>query len=319
MTLSRVRDSTSKVLVAGDANLDLILSGDVVPRFGQQEQLLDDARLVLGSSAGITASGLARLGLSSHLVAAIGSDDFGQITQKRLEEIGVDVTTLTTVDGGTTGLSIVLSQTADRGTLTHTGVMNALTVDDIRRACERVAPAHLHVAAYFLLPGLHNGLAEMLAWVKQQGITVSLDTNWDPSRRWQGVLELLSTVDILFPNRAELRELAATADPSLKHDCDRAATLAKFGPLIVVKNGADGAFAVDNSRQVWESPSLPAQVVDTTGAGDSFNAGYLAAHLYGEDIQESLRWGCVAGSLAVQGVGGTATQATLAHVDAVEP
>ena len=79
--------TTSTVLVVGDANVDLILQGDIVPRFGQAEQLLESASLVLGSSAGIMASGLAKLGVETTLLAVIGDDEFGRFTRSELDSL----------------------------------------------------------------------------------------------------------------------------------------------------------------------------------------------------------------------------------------
>jgi len=81
----------NRILVVGDANVDLVLTGDVVPRFGQAEQLLDGASLVLGGSASIVASGLAKLGVDTHLVAVVGDDEFGAFTRKALERARVGV------------------------------------------------------------------------------------------------------------------------------------------------------------------------------------------------------------------------------------
>src|SRR5215831_14544071 len=118
----------SKVLlVVGDANPDLVLRGDVVPRFGQAEQLLDAADLVLGGSAAITAHGAARLGVPTRLLAAVGADVYGSFVRSTLVAAGVDVALVRTTDGST-GLSVVLSATGgDRAILTLTGAIGAPT------------------------------------------------------------------------------------------------------------------------------------------------------------------------------------------------
>src|SRR5688572_18321859 len=127
--------TTARVLVAGDANLDFVLQGDVVPRFGQAEQLLESAALVLGSSAGICAAGLARLGIDVSLVARIGADLFGNETRRLLSQAGVDTRTLQTVDEGT-GFSVMLSGSGsdDRAILTYPGALAGLTADEVASA-----------------------------------------------------------------------------------------------------------------------------------------------------------------------------------------
>ena len=303
----------TRVLVAGDANLDLILRGDVAPRFGQAEQLLDAADLVLGSSAGICASGLAQLGVETLLCARIGDDMFGIETRRLLERQGVDTTELRTL-AGATGLSIILSQPDDRAILTRTGVMTEITADDVVVASERAGASHVHFASYFLLPGLADGLPAALARLRALDITTSLDTNWDPSGEWSGVDACLPFVDVLLPNANEVIALAAACD--LPHDdaTDAALALASRGPVIAVKNGADGGFVI-SGNDVVRAPGLVLDVVDTTGAGDSFDAGFLAAWAEGRPLVEALRWATAAGSLSTRGAGGTGSQATRAELE----
>ncbi len=322
--------NTAQVLVAGDANLDLVLRGDVVPRFGQAEQMLSDADLVLGSSAGICAAGLARLGVPVALVARVGRDAFGARTRELLDEAGVD-TRAVLVGDEPTGVSVILSAPADRAILTLTGALAGLTARDVLAAADGVS--HVHVASYFLVPQLARELPALLAELRGRGVTTSLDTNWDPSGEWAGVGDCLPHLDLLLPNASEAVALARTLGPGStgagptaagagaagsadtgSADAERAAVqLAARGPVVVVKDGAAGGVAVADGRVVRAS-GLRVEVVDTTGAGDSFDAGFLAAWLGGDDIGTALRWAAVAGSLSIRGVGGTGGQASRAEV-----
>src|SRR5690606_3100397 len=180
----------TRVLVAGDANLDLVLRGDVVPRFGQAEQLLDGADLVLGSSAGICAAGLARLGVDTALAARVGADVFGARTRELLAEAGVGTASVAVTDEPT-GVSVILPAPDDRAILTLTGALASLTADEVLAALGEGADAatHLHVASYFLVPGLASELPGVLKRARERGATTSLDTNWDPAERWEGVAE----------------------------------------------------------------------------------------------------------------------------------
>ena len=303
----------TRVLVAGDANLDLILRGDVVPRFGQAEQLLDGADLVLGSSAGICASGLARLGVSTLLCARVGDDLFGTETRRLLSEQGVDTAELRTVYGPT-GVSVVLSHPDDRAILTLTGVMTDITAADVVEAAERSGATHVHVASFFLLPALAAGLADALARLRAAGVTTSLDTNWDPSGGWSGVDACLPFVDVLLPNAAEAVALAAACSLPHGDGVEAARALASRGPIVAVKDGADGGFAVSGGDLV-RGPGLAVDVVDTTGAGDSFDAGFLAAWTGGRPVDEAIRWATAAGSLSTRGPGGTGAQATRSELE----
>lgn len=301
------------VLVVGDANVDLILQGDIVPRFRQEEQLLDTARLVLGSSAGIAACGLAQLGVETHIVAVIGDDEFGRFTLEALTAAGVGTSAVSTVAGTPTGVSVILSDAHDRAILTLPGAVPLLTATEVRGAVDRLRPSHVHFASYFLLPDLASNLAELLTELRAKGVTTSLDTNWDPTGQWRGLARVLSAVDILFPNLEELRAIASVLGCGDVDDDESAArVVASYGPRVVVKAGAAGGWSLSTGGEHVRAPGLDVDVVDTTGAGDSFDAGYLAALCQGVVPEHlRLRWATVAGSLSTRGVGGTASQAIL--------
>ncbi|MEO8262208.1 MAG: carbohydrate kinase family protein [Pseudolysinimonas sp.] len=292
--------SSSRVLVVGDANPDLVLRGDVVPRFGQVEQLLDGAHLVLGGSAGIAASGLARLGVPTWLVAVVGDDLFGREVLAALAAAGVSTEQVIVRAGEATGLSVHLSAPGDRAILTLPGTIPLLSADMVRAAIAEVAPSWVHVASPFLTPALTADLPALLAECRAAGIGTSLDTNWDPSGQWRGIAEALPYVDVLLPNRAEVDALGGEQ------------AIVALGPRAVVKDGAEGGWSLDASGARVSAPGIPSEVVDTTGAGDSFDAGYLAAIASGiTDEAVRLRWATVAGSLSTRAAGGTAGQATL--------
>ncbi|MFZ2012954.1 MAG: carbohydrate kinase family protein [Nocardioides sp.] len=293
----------TRVLVVGDANPDLVLSGDVVPRFGQAEQLLDEADLVVGGSATITAHGLARLGRPVSLVAAVGDDQFGAFLTGRLAEAGVDVRRVAIRPDLPTGLTVVLSRGDDRAMLTLTGALDSLTAPELDEALLPEGLRHVHVGSLFLLPSLAGLLPEFLGRARARGLTTSLDTNDDPTGQWQGVDDLLPHLDVLLPNRAEAVALGGEPDPRAA-----AAALAARGPLTVVKDGAAGAFAVARDGTVTEVAGRPVLAVDTTGAGDTFDAAFLDAWLDAVPLADALTRAVAAGARSVGFVGGTAGQ-----------
>lgn len=309
----------ARVLVVGDANPDLLLRGDVVPRFGQAEQLVDAAELALGGSGAIMACGLARLGVPVALAAVVGDDLFGRFTLDALRDAGVSTDAVVVRAGEATGLSVHLAVPGDRAILTLPGTIPALTADAVRAAAAAFAPAHVHVASPFLTPALTADMPGLLAAWRAEGIGTSLDPNWAPAGEWDVLSPLLPHLDVLMPNAAEAAELArvvpvaqhGAAEPESAPHRD-AAALAAHGPRVVVKAGADGGWSVDRARARHAAPGLRVDVVDTTGAGDTFDAGYVAAiaHGVGDEI-ERLRWAAAAGSLSTTGAGGTAAQPTL--------
>ncbi len=297
------------IVVIGDANPDLVLQGDVRPRFGQVEQLTDSADLVLGGSAAITACGTARLGVPTRLIAAIGDDTFGRFVADRLAERSVDITSLVTRADRATGLSVILSTPDDRAILTSLGTIPTLGPDDVRGRF--TDPVHLHASSFFLLPTMSAGLATVLGEARANGTTTSLDTNWDPARRWVGVHDVLASCDLFFPNDREL--LAIAGGDEIGEAGPRLA--AATGATVIAKCGADGG-------RLWSPDGLrlhhrprPTTVVDTTGAGDSFNAGYLAGYVRGFSPSRCLAIAVTAGSLSTRGPGGTAFQATWDEIE----
>lgn len=305
--------SGTEVLVVGDANPDLVLRGDVVPRFGQEEQLLTDLSCVLGGSAAITAAGLSALGIAVSIGAVVADDLFGRFVASELAALGVDTAQLRTSREAPTGASIILSA-EDRAILTLPGTIPTLTVEDVLAACTDAMPKWVHISSLFLQPQLASALPDVLPAMRIAGVQVSLDTNWDPTGKWDGVRNILPYVDVLFPNLPELRAISAAMGIT-GPDSHRATALAGMGPRVVVKAGAEGAWSVDSQGTRTDAPSIRVDVVDTTGAGDSFNAGYIAAALRGvTEESERLRWATTAGGLSIRAAGGTATQATRADL-----
>src|SRR4051794_11223920 len=225
------------VLVVGDLNPDLLVSGDdVMPRFGQRERYAS-IYMTLGGSAGIFAAGAARLGLRTGLVACIGDDAVGDVALAALRARGVDAAPVRRLAGARTGLTIHFLRADDRAMLTEPGTFAALTVRD---AIAQLAPAprHVHVASLFLLPDLLAAGGELVEAPHGAGATGSVDTNDDPAGRFAGP-PWLRRADILFPNEREALALAGRDDVLAA-----ARDLAAEGALVVVKRGAGGALAV---------------------------------------------------------------------------
>jgi ribokinase len=306
------------VLVLGDLNPDLVLRGDVAPRFGQAEQLLDSAELVIGGSGGITAHALALLGVQVRLLADVGDDVFGRDVTVRLANAGVDTRSIDT-SALPTGLSVILSDGAERTTLTLIGAIDAAP-PSWRSPADLPAARHLHVASFYLQPRRAAVLPALLLLARAAGLSTSLDTNFDPAGSFDGLRDVLPHVDYLLPNRTELLGIAAALSVDDTADLLAAARrVTAFGPTVVVKDGADGALLVRPDGSHHHQPGVRLALVDTTGAGDTFNAGFLAALLDGRDEETALRWACMAGSRATQYAGGTGGHQTrselLAAVD----
>jgi sugar/nucleoside kinase (ribokinase family) len=292
------------ILVAGELNPDLILGGDVAPVFGQAEKLVDSADLTVGSSSAIFACGAARLGLKVAFVGVCGADLFGRFMLDELSRRGVDVSGVIVDPALQTGLSVILNQGNDRAILTHLGAIDHLKAEQVSDAL-LIRSRHLHVASYFLQTALQPGLPDLFRRAHNLDLTTSLDTNWDPSGEWYGFDDLLRLADVFLPNENEALALtgAATVEAAV-------GVLGRKCGLVAVKLGARGALGC-RGDEVVRVEALPAEVVDTVGAGDSFDAGFLSGWLNGWSLERVLRLGAVCGSLSTRAAGGTSAQPTL--------
>jgi sugar/nucleoside kinase (ribokinase family) len=292
------------LLVLGDANPDLVLrGGDVVPAFGQAEHLVDDARLTIGGSGAILACGAAKLGLRVAIAAVVGDDLFGRFVCDGLADHGVEVGGVQ-VDAETpTGVTVVLSGPADRAILTMPGTIAGLSPELIdAEMLDRAR--HVHVSSYYLQAALTPAVPDVFRAVRARGGTTSVDPNWDPSERWDaGLLDLLALTDVFLPNAMEATRVAHTSD------LDAAATsLGAHARIVAIKNGDRGALSVSEGVTHRVEPVRVA-VVDSTGAGDSFDAGFLAAWLDGASIERALALANACGALSTRAIGGTSAQA----------
>ncbi len=319
---------TFDLLVVGDANPDVVLTGVARPvEFGQRERLVGGAVLTIGGSGAITACGAARLGLRTAFVGRVGDDPAGRYMLSALAERGVDVSGCVVDPAAPTAMTVVLADGADRAILTYPGCLPLLSVADVAPGLASSSPGseatrsehaghpgrpasaagsarHVHVSSYFLQPRLAAGLPEWFAALRRAGVTTSLDTNDDPAGAWDAEI---ADVDVLLPNEAEALALTGLDDVLAA-----AQALAGSAGLVVVKRGASGAVAWRDGAAV-EVSAVPAEPVDTVGAGDSFNAGFLAGWLGGRDLAGSLRLAVACGALSTRAAGGTAAQPTMAE------
>lgn len=294
------------ILVAGEINPDLILIGAVVPEFGQVEKIVDSATLTIGSSSAIFACGAARLGLKVAFIGVCGEDVFGRFMLDEMSKRNVDVGAVIIRPDGQTGLSLILNNGPDRAILTHPGLIAELQAADIADDLLRQA-RHLHVASYFLQTKLQPGLPALFQRAHAFGLTTSLDTNYDPSEKWTGFDELLAVTDIFLPNEKEANSLSGAENVH-----EAASRLGSKVEALAIKLGKDGALGIRKGRQV-QSKSIPVKVVDTVGAGDSFDAGFMYGYLQGWELEKTLRLACICGALSTQQAGGTDGQPTLAE------
>lgn len=285
------------VIVIGDANIDLVVAGcNELPAPGQ-EVLVQNMTIHVGGGAALFSLALAKLGLKIAFNGVLGEDGFGQFVRDQFSRYGID-TSYIRKSKKNTGISIAINPENDRSFITYTGSNADLSLQQLDINSLALG-RHVHLTGY---RGSYNHMEyiEAVTKLKALGVTTSIDVGWDDTGEWyQGIFDLMREVDVFFMNEAEARHYTgcSTAVDSMR-------LLAKHCSHIVLKLGSEGATASVDGRQLYRS-SFSVRVVDTTGAGDSFNAGYIYGYLAGKEPEECLIYGNACGALSVSEYGGS--------------
>ncbi|MEO8111656.1 MAG: carbohydrate kinase family protein [Ginsengibacter sp.] len=288
------------VIVIGELNVDLILNHvESFPEMGK-EKLAGNMSLTLGSSSAIFASNLSSLGIGVSFIAKTGSDIFGHFCKDQLNEKGVDTTLVFQSEKLKTGATIILNFGDDRAMVTHQGAMKHLGIDDITKEMLNGAK-HLHFSSYFLQPGFKNELHTLFKMAKDEGLTTSLDVQWDPEELWDfDYKKVLQYVDVFLPNETELMHLTGkgTLGAALK-------SMGNYGKFIVVKQGKHGSLLCYGNKLIKADSFLNNNVADAIGAGDSFNAGFIYKFIKGFSPENCQTFGNLIGAVSTTKPGGT--------------
>jgi sugar/nucleoside kinase (ribokinase family) len=302
------------VIAFGDLNVDLVLSGlHEMPKFGG-EVLADKLGMHAGGSTANAAACCAQLGMPTVLVTNVGDDSFGDFVVQEMERFGVVTAHILRHGTLNTGITVSLSTRDDRAFVTHLGTIDSLTADDATEDLLEQA-RHLHVGGFYLQSKLRPGLADVFRRAHGLGLTTSLDTGFDPAEQWDGGLgEVLREVDVLFPNETEAEGITGHSEPQ-----EALRALGDRCRVVALKVGMEGSMATADG-EMYVAPGLKVDVVDTTGCGDAFDAGFLCDWLAGKDVEQCLRLGNACGALTATAPGNAPhlladgkAQALLAH------
>lgn len=285
--------------MVGEVNLDFVLSGLPADMPVERELIASGFSMTLGSSSAILAHNMAKLGNRIGFQGQVGDDAMGRMALEWLRAAGVDINGISTATGDVgTGVTVLLPHGRQRHILTYLGAIATLAVKDVDRTA-LYSSRHFHLSSLFLQTGLRPNIPELFQGLRRAGLSISLDTNDDPDDQWQGMEELLPLINILLPNEAEACRMTGRTNvhEALNH-------LADAVPLVVVKCGASGALLAQGSERT-RVPGVSVTPVDTIGAGDSFNAGFLTAYLRGHGAVACAAAGNVCGALSTLRTGGT--------------
>ncbi|WP_020671847.1 carbohydrate kinase family protein [Amycolatopsis nigrescens] len=284
-----------RIVVVGDAGLDVVAQHDGPIVYGGDARA--KVRFAGGGAGANTARWLSSQAAETTLIARIGDDAGGRLVRSELEDAGVRCAFAVDEDAATCCVVVLVDGDGQRTMLPDRGANARFSPADVDPGVLAGA-AHLHLSGYVLLdPSSRPAGLAALAAAKRAGLSTSVDPQaaallTDPA----GFLDDVRGVDLLMPNQDELRALTGSADP--------AAAKALLGTVgaVVVTAGLDGAAWVD-AGGLSSVPAEPAECVDSTGAGDAFDAGVLTALLAGKSTVDTLRAGVRLGAQAVRKVG----------------
>jgi len=300
---------TLDVVVVGELNADLILQEiQSFPEIGK-EKLAKDMMLTMGSASAILATNIARLGLKVGFVGKIGRDSLGELVLNTLQARNVDCSGIDVDEKVKTGITVVMSFPDDYAMLTYMGAMEDFSLDDINFDYIRKS-RHMHLSSYYLQPKMRTGCAELFRKAKQMGLTTSLDPGWDPDEAWtEEIFEVLDHVDVFLPNEQEALFISKTNNLE-----EALLKLNQHASIVVVTQGSKGAVCRLNNN-VIKAGVFSIEPKDTTGAGDSFNAGFLYQWLQGGEIDKCMIYGSACGAIATTKMGGSTASPTVDELE----
>lgn len=284
--------------IFGDINIDLVIPNvDHFPLPGQ-EDIVETMNTYVGGGAALFTLGLGKLGLHPVFQGTIGDDCYGKFIIEELKQKNVDISLLKISKKNNTGISISFTNEKDRSFLTYRGTnmemdVNAIAIDMVQKA------KHIHVTGYEGSKN-HRQFLELFKKVKDvKNTTVSFDVGWDSSGEWyERIFELFPYIDVLFMNETEAIHYGRTQSAK-----EAIAEFSKYCKIADAKLGRKGAIAYSDGTY-YQAAAYQVEAMDTTGAGDSFNAGFIYGFLKGKSIMECLKCGNGCGALSVTALGG---------------
>ncbi len=291
-----------KIATIGDVNVDLIARIDRMPDLGKQVITKDFQTHGGGCSANFSLS-CARLGMDVQLFGKVGDDVFGTFVLVELEDNNVDTRNVLLTDRKT-GVTVAMVQGIERSFITFRGENATYCLNDIDVA--KISADIVHLPSYFLMDGLRNDYVKLIDLLHAAGVKISFDTGWDPRgflRETVGPLfEILPRVDVFLPNLDETRSILGL-DPKTGPEKAAEILLDMGIRVAAIKMGKDGCLVADRNSIEYVPAFEVKKVVDTTGAGDNFNAGFITAYINGKPLRECAIVGAATAALKVGGVG----------------
>ena len=298
-----------KCAVIGSINMDMVLR---VPRFPAAGETLTGSgfQTVPGGKGANQAIALGRLGMPVRMAGRVGGDPFGQEYLDHFRRSGVDVAAVDAVPGTSTGVADILVNAEGENCIVIAPGANGLCD---RAWLDRALAATADCDIFLLQLEIPlDTVAEAVARLRARGKTIVLD----PAPAVPLPAELLAAVDYLTPNETELRIVTADLPESADIEARVRHLVGGSDRAVIHKRGADGAY-IGTRDGIEHVPGFSVKAVDTTAAGDTFNAGFAAGLAMGLPLREAVRLGNAAGALAVTAYGAQQGMPTLAQAQAL--
>ena len=292
----------AKVISIGNTCLDIILGcTDRLPKWNS-ELIFQETDWRLGGQGANFAIAVSRLGVQSILASSLGSDDVGKTMRAELASVMPIDEQFFRLEGSETGFSVTLVRTdGERSFLTFLGHQGLFTTKPITQSILKIVGEDdiVHVSGLYMLPKIRRELPSLFRRLHEAGVRVSFDPGWNPcgfsKTERQSFYRLLSLIDFYEPNDAELKQLTGKSGIQWAVRRLRAA----FHGVLALKLGRKGSEIVEPSGKVTFVPSYSTRVADTTGAGDMFDAGFIAGIVQDLSLKLSARYGNAVASIAI--------------------
>jgi sugar/nucleoside kinase (ribokinase family) len=263
--------------------------------------LVEEMGLYTGGCATNAATALARLGLPVDLMGKIGQDALGDFVLRAMEARRIGTRGVKRdPEAGTSATMVIVDPAGERRFIHYMGANARYTLADVDWGMLAGASI-LHVAGSLVLPGIDGEpTAELLRRARQMGVVTFLDTVWDDTGRWMQLLEpCLPEIDYFIPSLPEAQAITGLEEP---HQVARALLDRGVG-TVGLKMGAEGCLVLTGEGEELRLPAFEVEVIDATGAGDAFAAGFIAGVWQGWPLEKTARFANAVGALCVTGMG----------------
>jgi len=296
-----------KIAVIGSLNMDIVIEAQRAPRVGETI-LGKEAHFIPGGKGANQAVASARLGAYTSMIGAVGQDAFGNQLLASMQQEGIDCQTIKSVEQAATGIANILLAEGDNSIIVVPGANAYCTPEDIDRHEQVIADADV-VMLQLEIP------LETVTYAAEKAKKLGKQVILNPAPAQALPDRLFAAIDILTPNETEVYQLAGYADGEVELQQAMQALQSKGVQQVITTLGSKGAAFLDQSGQLEIVPAYKVEVVDTTGAGDSFNAGLAVAIGTGKRIPEAVVFASKVAAMAVTKMGAQQGMPTLEQVE----